>query len=114
LNLQAAIGWLELGDWRKADEHLEKITPQSRAHSDVLQVRVKIYAAAGKWDYVSEVASSLCTMLRSELWPGASGHALRQLDRTEGSQGRVAGHSRQVSRRMADLLFTGLLLLQTW
>ena len=39
LHFQAAVGWLELGNWREANEELENITPALRAHPDVLQVR---------------------------------------------------------------------------
>jgi hypothetical protein len=46
-HLQAAQGWLELGNHTEANEELERITPLNRAHPDVLQVRWRIYAAAG-------------------------------------------------------------------
>jgi hypothetical protein len=39
LHLQAAQGWLELGSHIEANEELEKIAPQLRAHPDVLKVR---------------------------------------------------------------------------
>jgi hypothetical protein len=39
LHFQAAGGWLELGNWREANEELENITPALRAHPDVLAVR---------------------------------------------------------------------------
>lgn len=64
--LEAAQGWLELGDWNEANEELERITPQQRAHPDVLRMRVEVYSAAKKWDYVVEVASALCRMVPSE------------------------------------------------
>ena len=65
LRFQAAIGWLELGNWREANEELENISPEQRAHPDVLQVRCKVYHDAGKWEYVAEVANTLCTMLQT-------------------------------------------------
>ena len=46
LHFQAAVGWLELGNWREANEELEDITPQMPAHPDVLAVRWQIYAQA--------------------------------------------------------------------
>lgn len=83
LHLQAAVGWLELGNHLEANEELELITPQMRAHPDVLQVRVKIYAAAEKWDYAAEVANGLCRLLPdSAFGPLHLAHALRKLDRT--------------------------------
>jgi hypothetical protein len=51
-HLRAAQGWLELGNWLEANAELENITPQQRAHPDVLRLRVEIYSAADKWDYV--------------------------------------------------------------
>ena len=48
LHLQAAAGWLELGNHIEANEELEKITPKLRAHPDVLEVCWQVYAAAKK------------------------------------------------------------------
>lgn len=82
-HLQAAVGWLELGNWREANEELELISPRQRAHPDVLQVRCKIYDAAQRWDYLAEVANALCTMLPdSAFGPLHLAHALRKLDRS--------------------------------
>ena len=84
IHFQAAVGWLELGNWREANEELERITAQMRAHSDVLQVRCKIYCDAQKWDYAAEVANGLCRMLpESSFGPLHLAHALRKLDRTK-------------------------------
>ena len=44
LHLQAADGWVGLGDFAAANSELEEITPASRAHPDVLQLRWRIYA----------------------------------------------------------------------
>lgn len=80
--LQSAVGWLELGNWREANEEIENISPQSKAHPDVLQVRCKIYDAAGKWDFMAEIANALCTMLpNSSFGPVHLAHALRKLNR---------------------------------
>lgn len=83
-HLLAAQGWLELGDWLSANEELENIQPQMRAHPDVLKMRVEVYSAAKKWDYVIEVAGSLSRLLPEE----AFGHvrlayALHELKRTQ-------------------------------
>jgi hypothetical protein len=53
--LEAAEGWLELGDWLEANEELERITPQMRAHPYVLRVRWGVYAKAQKWEMAAEV-----------------------------------------------------------
>ena len=62
-HLEAAEGWLGLGDVVEASEELERITPQMRAHPFVLEVRWQIYAKAKKWDYAVEVARGLTNML---------------------------------------------------
>jgi Tfp pilus assembly protein PilF len=49
IHLQAAQGWLGLGNHLEANEELEKITAQNRADPDVLEVRWEIYAKAKKW-----------------------------------------------------------------
>jgi uncharacterized protein HemY len=46
LHLQAAEGWIGLGDYRAATEELEQITATNRAHPDVLQLRWRISADA--------------------------------------------------------------------
>ena len=58
-HLQAAIGWLELGNWQEANEELETITLSLRAHPDVLEVRYEVYAKAGKWDLAAEITRAL-------------------------------------------------------
>jgi len=40
--LRAAEGWIELGNHLEAFEELERITPQWRAHPDVLKLRWEI------------------------------------------------------------------------
>lgn len=84
MHLQAAQGWLELGDWESANEELEEIEPILRAHPDVLKVRIEVYVAAEQWDYVVEVARTLA----HELPRDSFGHvhlaeALHGLGQTE-------------------------------
>ncbi len=84
MHLQAAQGWLELGDWESANEELEEIQPQLRTHPEVLKVRIEVYVEAEQWDYVVEVAQTLA----SELPRDSFGHvhlaaALHTLGRTE-------------------------------
>ncbi len=61
--LDAAQGWLGLGDWREANEELEQITAALRAHPDVLRVRYDVYAAAKKWEMAAEIAQALCILV---------------------------------------------------
>src|ERR1700733_3807724 len=57
--LSAAVGWLGLGNWREANEELEKIAPRLRTHVDVLKVRWAIYTKAEKWDMAADIAKIL-------------------------------------------------------
>jgi tetratricopeptide (TPR) repeat protein len=58
-HLRAALGWLELGNHLEANEELEKITPQFRAHPDVLEIRWQICAKEKKWDACRDLAASI-------------------------------------------------------
>jgi hypothetical protein len=50
IHLQAAEGWVGLGNYADANDELEQIAAANRAHHDVLQIRWRIYADARKWD----------------------------------------------------------------
>ncbi len=84
LHLQAAQGWLGLGDLVSASNELEEITPQLRTHPDVLLLRCEIYARAKKWDYVLTVAETLVKTVPKEVqgWIQRS-FALHELKRTQ-------------------------------
>jgi uncharacterized protein HemY len=56
---RSAEGWLELGNYTEANYHLDEIIPEMRAHPDVLQLRCKIYVAAGSWEMVVELGRTL-------------------------------------------------------
>jgi tetratricopeptide (TPR) repeat protein len=82
--LEAAEGWLGLGDWAEANKELENINPQFRGHPEILGARFQIYAKAGKWEYAVELARAI-----SELIPeNPFGHfhlaySLHELKRTK-------------------------------
>jgi tetratricopeptide (TPR) repeat protein len=59
LHLQAAQGWLELGNHVEAQAELEKIAASLRDHPDVLNLRWEMHAAAEKWDAALNVAATL-------------------------------------------------------
>ena len=82
-HLQAAVGWLELGNWSEANEDLERITPQLRRHPDVLEVRWGVYASAKKWEEALDIATALTQLVpdHSEAWTHRS-FALHELKRT--------------------------------
>ena len=71
-HLQAAQGWLELGNWQEANAELENITPELRVHPDVLRIRWHVYASAKHWHLAVEVTKALTTMLPNdaESWLG--------------------------------------------
>lgn len=55
----AAQGWFGLGNLTEATAELERIDPQSRAHPEVLELRVAIFLSAKHWQSAFEVADSL-------------------------------------------------------
>ena len=58
-HLQAAQGWLELGNLLEANEELAKITPQLRGHPTVLALQWSLYAEAKKWEACVDLAKAL-------------------------------------------------------
>jgi tetratricopeptide (TPR) repeat protein len=83
-HLEAAQGWLGLGNWREANEELEHISPRMRAHPDVLDIRWSVYAAARKWDVALDIAATLVRSVpeRLEGWTHRS-FCLHELKRTK-------------------------------
>jgi uncharacterized protein HemY len=83
LHLQAAEGWIGLGNYADANVELEQIATPNRAHPDVLQLRWRIYADARKWDARLHIATALTTMTpeRRFGWVHRA-HALDKLGRT--------------------------------
>jgi tetratricopeptide (TPR) repeat protein len=82
-HLQAAQGWLELGNHIEADTELDNITASLRAHPDVLKVRWEIYAAAKKWEAALDIAAALIQLDPEDPlgWVHRS-YALHELKRT--------------------------------
>jgi predicted Zn-dependent protease len=83
LHLQAAEGWIGLGNYPDANDELEQIAAASRAHPEVLQLRWRIYAKARKWDACLDIATALTTMTPERRFGWIhSAHALGKLGRT--------------------------------
>ena len=59
LHLNAARGWLGLGDAVSASAELENITPQFREHPAVLHARCEICRRTKEWDALIAVAEAL-------------------------------------------------------
>ena len=72
-----------MGDHIEANEELENITPELRAHPAVLAVRWEIYAAAKKWEATLEIAAALILLDPDDPlgWVHRS-YALHELKRT--------------------------------
>jgi predicted Zn-dependent protease len=74
-HLEAAQGWLELGNQVEANEELEKITPQLRVHPDVLELRWQVFAKAQHWDACLHVSDALIQLAPD----GASGWIMKSI-----------------------------------
>jgi tetratricopeptide (TPR) repeat protein len=61
--LQAAEGWLELGNHLEAHEELKRISPGYRLHPDVLEMRWRVSEAAKNWEKCLELAETLTDAL---------------------------------------------------
>jgi len=83
-HLQAAQGWLELGSPADASGELENITPQLRAHPDVLKVQWGILASEKRWEASLQIAADLIQIEPEEPlgWIHRS-YALHELKRTQ-------------------------------
>lgn len=87
-HLDAAVGWLGLGDWQTANDELEEISPGMRKHPDVLRTRHEIYARAKKWEMAAEIARTLSEMMPDQSWGFVHyAYALHELKRTKEAQG---------------------------
>jgi tetratricopeptide (TPR) repeat protein len=59
MHLQAAAGWLELGNHLEANAELDKIAPTFRKHTDVLEFRWKMCAKEKKWIMCEDIARAI-------------------------------------------------------
>jgi len=84
LHLEAAQGWLELGNHLEANEELEKITTKLRVHPDVLEMRWEIFARAKKWEACLDIAKAIAQLApeRPFGWIHVS-YALHEMGRTK-------------------------------
>jgi predicted Zn-dependent protease len=60
--VDAAQGWIGLGDYASANDELKQIAEANSAHPEVLQVRWRIYAHAGQWNACLRISALLITM----------------------------------------------------
>lgn len=68
--LEAAEGWLMLGNAVEANEELEKVSPEFRRHPAALAVRWQVYAHAEWWEAAWIVSRALCEVMpeSAEAW----------------------------------------------
>jgi tetratricopeptide (TPR) repeat protein len=83
-HLNAAQGWLELGNGIEANAELENIAPALRTHPLVLEMRWQIYAKAEKWEACVEIGEAMVKAAFDlpEGWIHRS-FALHELKRTQ-------------------------------
>ena len=62
MHLKAAAGWIQLGDYDSANDELEKIRAEWRAHPDVLELRWLIYSHHEQWDACLDITSAIVKM----------------------------------------------------
>jgi predicted Zn-dependent protease len=87
-HLEAAEGWLGLGDHLSANEELENIRPELRDHPFVLEVRYRIFAEAKRWAEAVEIARTLSEMLPDNSWGFIHyAYSLHELKRTKEAYG---------------------------
>ena len=83
-HLDAADGWLGLGDYLSANGELEQITLELRGLPAVLSRRVEIYAKAKRWNDSAKIAEALVKITPEDVhaWISRS-FALHVLKRTQ-------------------------------
>jgi len=82
--LNAALGWLELGNPLEASAELENITPTLRSHPAVLELRWQIFAKEKKWEACVDIGEAMVKIAYDlpESWIHRS-FALHELKRTK-------------------------------
>jgi predicted Zn-dependent protease len=83
-NLNAAIGWLDLGNPMEALLDLERITQENRTHPGVLEVEWRIFATKKKWAEALDAARKLLQVTPDNpvAWINQS-YSLHELKRTQ-------------------------------
>jgi len=83
-HLDAAQGWLGLGDHLAAKEELDQISPDLRVHPSVLETRYQICAKTKSWDLAAEFARDVTKSLPNNPWGYFHlAFALHELKRTQ-------------------------------
>ncbi|HWF19033.1 MAG TPA: tetratricopeptide repeat protein [Verrucomicrobiae bacterium] len=82
-HVNAAQGWLGLGNANEANAELDKIPDALQSHPDVLELRWQVYANARKWQQCVEVGARLVELAprKPQGWIHRS-YALHELKQT--------------------------------
>jgi hypothetical protein len=82
--LDAAEGWIGLGDPQSASDELKQIAPKWRKHPDVLLCQIHLHAHRQEWETCIEIAGRLVKLEPDcpEGWIHRS-YALHELKRTQ-------------------------------
>jgi len=62
-HLNAAEGWLGLGNVVEAEHELASVSAAVQSHPEVLRVRYHLYERSKKWDSAAETAQLLCHVI---------------------------------------------------
>jgi predicted Zn-dependent protease len=82
-HLNAAEGWMGLGNALEAEQELQKLSTAVAAHPDVLRVKYRFHQLSKQWEPAAETAQILCRVV-----PGTPlgwinlAYALHELKRT--------------------------------
>ena len=84
LFVEAAKGWIILGDLKEANRELDRLPRAEQTHPDVLEVRFAIYSKAKKWVVCMELAAAMLELApdRPTAWIN-SAQTLHQLRQTK-------------------------------
>jgi len=81
-HLDAAKGWLMLGNLKEANRELDRVSPELQKDADVLEARFAIYAKARRWVACMELAATMLDVApdRPTAWINTARtlHGLRQ------------------------------------
>jgi len=81
--VDAAHGWLQLGNHVEASAELAKITPRRQSHPDVLKLRWAVYSFAGELEAALDAAQTLIKLRPNDPWGWSyRSFSLRELGRT--------------------------------
>ena len=113
MHLEAAQGWLELGNHEEANEELELIDAPLRSHPDVLEVRWDIYAKVTNWEACLDIGKAMVKLAprRFTGWINRS-FALHELKRTQEACDQLHEGLVPVPRREPHLVQPRLLRLR--